>query len=414
MEHSKLVDAVLDGLIEDGALMRDDILERLPAERVDETLAPTALELDRRLGELAEEVATIQDHLAATSESTAATTRPLTRRREVLGPTRRRAREAAAPHRSLVLAHALSADRGTKGGGADLDAGLRLVRSALATDATPADRPHAGLERHVKPPELSTAERPAPSGSDGDYAFEANARRFLELAVAQLARHWTSRLQTLPAAVGDRAYDDALEAIVARARRGVDGFQNERGEVSADRVSAYVKLALNTKTRAAWANRDVPRRSDASVYEVASTDELDVVDRLERDAAADAILERAQGELARLSRRAHSMDARRLEHVAELLEAHGITGTAASVVMARATRRSQFDITTEGLELRYEPPPPFRVIGERVGLSAAGARKAYHRAMQKLPAGSEPLIDKPELHNRLDVIGGREPTHDAR
>ncbi len=246
-----------------------------------------------------------------------------------------------------------------------------------------------------------------------DGSLGPEERRFMEIAGALLGAIWSRRLRYLPSAVGDAAYDDALDTITRRAFRGVAEFRDERGEASPERVKAYVKFVVDRKLMdihrvpqvAVFDERQTPRDHDAVIEE-------DLPDRLARDRYEDGLLAQALSQLDEFERRAHEIDARRTSWIAHLLVEHGVNDRGAEIVMLRAERELMIEVGEHGLVARYLPAVPMRAIAQRLAISDSYARKLASRVMHRLPPVAARLIDDPGEYMRacldhVETIGTR-------
>ena len=176
----------------------------------------------------------------------------------------------------------------------------------------------------------------------------------MEIAGEQLIESWNKRLQHLPGAVGDAAFDDALVSITRRALRGVDGSRDERGNQSPERIKTYVKYVVDRKVKGAWSRAATPVRYEEGRV-AARESATDLVGRLRSDRDADELLAKAWDALGAFERQAREVDARRMSWIAHVLVEHGIAGRGAEVVMLRAAREPTIDVGEHGLEVRYTP-----------------------------------------------------------
>ena len=230
--------------------------------------------------------------------------------------------------------------------------------------------------------------------------FGPEEGRFLELAGALLVDDVTKHQQHLSDAVRDIAYDDAVTAIMRRARRGVSGFRDARGRQNPERIRSYVKYVMDRKVKGAWCQVEptVPLDdADATCdLSIGHEDAVAEARRLVLDDQQQELLNQARQVVQDIERRARERDARRMSWIANLLSEHAIAGPATRVIMLRAARQLAVDVTEHDIVIRYLPPMGHAVIAKALGITHVYARKLSSRTLQALPPHAARLIDDPE------------------
>lgn len=234
-------------------------------------------------------------------------------------------------------------------------------------------------------------------------------RQFLQTAATALVDRSHKRLQFLPSAVADCAYDSTCDAVMRRAQQGVSGFCGPDGQLLPDKVLSFVKFVLDKKVNDGWnllrGRRETGLDEGRTPDSRTAPDADDDARRLDDDRRRDSLLEQARAELERIQMHYHDVDALRLRLVEQALTARGIDPRRAAIVRLRATRAWECVVGDDGVRRRYLPPTSEREIAEQIGVSYANVRQLYARAMSRLE-DIRSLVEKPESFEGLDGDDG--------
>ena len=232
--------------------------------------------------------------------------------------------------------------------------------------------------------------------------------RFLDIAAAALVHCHATRLQTLPVNVAERAYDLALDTILRRVINGVEAFRDEHGEQCPPKISSYVHDTLGWKIKTALKQQPATVLFNEAI--AAASPASTIAEQLDEHCRDESLLEQASRQLQRIRLAAVECDERRLRLIERTLHQHGVKTRAQAIVLARATRRWTHDITPDGVERRYHPPTPWRIIAANLNETPTTARQIYRRTLRQLPDALRILVENPDAITADRTSSASRPT----